>query len=248
LKTSKFPFHLHVATPLIPISSVKFSPNKGELEDKYTSSPRLRTADRPQRNATVSERISERLKVLQKKTTNALTSSEDAPPAVPSDADAATAQRVDKGKSRAVEGQQSIPSSPILSSPTPMSPMLPPRVVDHPPGVPATAPIILAGLSFAPSAVSQLLLRAQAELPLKPVRFPLIGEYQESFTGEEFVGWLNENVPGFGRNLDRAEDAARELTEREGLLRRLGELGNQFEQSDEAFYQFRPKVGGSILV
>jgi hypothetical protein len=124
--------------------------------------------------------------------------------------------------------------------------MLPPRPADNPLGEPALAPIILAGLSFPPSAVSQLLLRAQTELPLKPVRFPVIGEYQESFTGEEFVGWLNESVPGFGGNLDRAEDAATELTEREGLLRRLGELGNHFEHSDEAFYQFRPKVGGLV--
>lgn len=125
-----------------------------------------------------------------------------------------------------------------------MSPTLPPKAEIPPPT--GLAPIMLAGLPFPPSAVSQLLLRAQAELPLKPVRFPLIGEYQDSFTGDEFVGWLNENVPSFGGNLDRAEDAARELTERDNLLRRLGELGNQFEHSDEAFYQFRPKVGGYI--
>lgn len=74
------------------------------------------------------------------------------------------------------------------------------------------------------------------------MRFPLLGEYPDCFTGEEFVAWLNENVQGFGGSLDRAEDAAKELTERDNLLRRIGEFGNQFEHSDEAFYQFRPKV------
>jgi hypothetical protein len=133
----------------------------------------------------------------------------------------------------------------MIASPPPMSPALPPKAEISP--VAGLVPIMLAGLPFPPSAVSQLLLRAQAELPLRPVRFPLLGEYQDSFTGDEFVGWLNENVSGFGGNLDRAEDAARELTERDNLLRRLGELGNQFEHSDEAFYQFRPKVSGFIL-
>jgi Domain found in Dishevelled, Egl-10, and Pleckstrin (DEP) len=101
---------------------------------------------------------------------------------------------------------------------------------------------MLAGLSLSPSAVSQLLTRAASELPLRPVRFPLLGEYQGCFTGEEFVVWLQQNVEGFGGSLDRAEEAARDLAEREGLLRRLGEFGNQFEHSDDAFYQFRPKV------
>ena len=103
-------------------------------------------------------------------------------------------------------------------------------------------PILLAGLSFPPAAISGLLARAAAELPLRPVRFPLIGEYQDAFTGDEFITWLKENVHDLGGSLDRAEDAARNLTETEGLLRRLGEFGNQFEGSDDAFYQFRPKV------
>jgi hypothetical protein len=103
-------------------------------------------------------------------------------------------------------------------------------------------PILLAGLSFPPAAISGLLARAATELPLRPVRFPLIGEYQDAFTGDEFITWLKENVHDLGGSLDRAEDAARNLTETEGLLRRLGEFGNQFEGSDDAFYQFRPKV------
>ena len=56
------------------------------------------------------------------------------------------------------------------------------------------------------------------------------------------MAWLLANVEGFGGSLDRAEDAARDLTERDDLLRRIGEFGNQFVHSDDAFYQFRPKV------
>lgn len=122
-----------------------------------------------------------------------------------------------------------------------MPPQLPPTIntEDRPLEPP---PILLAGLAMPPSVVSTLMKRAAAELPLRSIRVPLLGEYQDCFSGEEFAAWLNANVPGFGGNLDRAEDAARDLTEREGLLRRIGEFGNTFELSDEAFFQFRPKV------
>lgn len=207
------------------------------MDDKYTSSPRLRPSDRPQRTASVSERIAQRLKEIQKKSVNALasnTSSDD--PNTGSETETeekVAAAKVDKGKAKAVDGH---PSPPQVASPPPMSPMLLPKA-ELPP-----EPMLLAGLSFTPAAISQLLNRAAAELPLRPVRFPLLGEYQDSFTGEEFVSWLTEKVPGFGGSLDRAEDAAKDLTERENLLRRLGEFGNQFENSDDAFFQFRPKV------
>ncbi|RDB20844.1 Rho-GTPase-activating protein 8 [Hypsizygus marmoreus] len=220
----------------------KFAPNTNGLTDKYTTSPRVRPIDgrtAPQRTASVSERISQRLKEIQKKSAGALSAAlaDDDP-----ESGEKAALKVDKGKGRAVDVQE--PSSPVIASPPAMSPLLPPRIELSSSPVPPMPPppIVLAGLSLPLAAVSSLLTRAAAELPLRPVRFPLLGEYQDCFTGEEFASWLTENVEGFGGSLDRAEDAARELTEREGLLRRIGEFGNQFEHSDEAFYQFRPKA------
>ncbi|KAG6845506.1 hypothetical protein H0H87_008403 [Tephrocybe sp. NHM501043] len=209
----------------------KFAPNSGgNVPDKYTSSPRLRPVDGrtpPSRTASVSERISQRLKEIQKRSAGVLQPSptEDGEQPVP---------KVDKGKGKAVDQERPL-SPPITASPPPMSPLDSTAALPPP-------PMLLAGLSLTPASVSVLLTRAASELPLRPVRFPLIGEYQDCFNGEEFVSWLNDNVPGFGGNLDVAEQAARDLTEREGLLRRLGEFGNEFEHSDEAFYQFRPKA------
>ncbi|TFK32789.1 hypothetical protein BDQ12DRAFT_474872 [Crucibulum laeve] len=222
----------------------KFAPNSDGSSDKFTSSPRMRPVDGrtpPQRTASVSERIALRLKEIQKKSVDVLaaaTSTED-PNASPESVEEKPLPKVDKGKGKASE-EQPIPE---IASPPPMSP-LPNRIELSASPVPPLAPepMLLAGLSLPPVAISQLLTRAAAELPLRPVRFPLLGEYQDAFTGEEFVAWLNANVAGLGGSLDRAEDAARDLTEREGLLRRLGELGNQFEHSDDAFYQFRPKA------
>ncbi|KAL1747937.1 hypothetical protein HDZ31DRAFT_80085 [Schizophyllum fasciatum] len=224
---------------------LKFAPNAPA--DTYTTSPRVRPADShrtpPQRTPSVSERIAARLKEIQKRSAGALAQREEeiAKSASPSpEASETPTPKVDKGKGRAVE-----PQEPVLASPTAMSPLapkleLPPLPSSPMPPMPPP-PMLLAGLSLPVSAVSQLLSKAAEELPLRSVRVPLLGEYQDCFTGDEFVRWLNENVDGFGGSFDRAEEAAKDLTERESLLRRIGEFGNEFESSDDAFYQFRPK-------
>ncbi|KAJ7245122.1 hypothetical protein B0H12DRAFT_1325359 [Mycena haematopus] len=214
-------------------------------KDPYTSSPRSRPLDGrrspPVRTPSVSERIAARLRELQQKSVQAVaqaaTDAKSDPAGQGDEDNEKLIPKVDKGKGKATEEHE----APVVASPPPMSPMLPPKLdISSSPMPPP--PMLLAGLSLSPVAVSQLLTRAAAELPLRPVRFPLLGEYPDCFTGEEFVAWLNENVQGFGGSLDRAEDAAKELTERDNLLRRIGEFGNQFEHSDEAFYQFRPKA------
>lgn len=238
------PFTLPFPLTTNPETSAKFAPSNN-VPDKYTSSPRLRPTDSripPQRSATVSERIAARFKELQKKSVDAIAAA-----TAPEDSDPSQAPeplpKVDKGKGKERIDDHHIPE---VASPPPMSPLAPPnldldRTISPMPPMPPP-PILLAGLSLPPTAVSQLLARAAAELPLRPVRFPLLGEYQDAFNGEEFVTWLKDNVDGFGGSLDRAEEAARDLTERENVLRRLGELGNQFELSEDAFYQFRPRV------
>ncbi|KAF8661265.1 hypothetical protein AX16_001368 [Volvariella volvacea WC 439] len=211
--------------------------------DSYTSSPRSPLDGRrapPQRTASVSERIAARLRELQKKSSDALSGSSapDVPPTITEEASTSPVDeesplpKVDKGKGKATEEE--------LASPLPMSPVPPKIEIPEEPAPPP--PILLAGLAFSPAALSSLLSKAASEMPLRSVRFPIIGEYQDCFTGDEFVLWLKDNVQGFGGDLDRAEDAARELTERDNLLRRVGEFGNQFEDLDDAWYQFRPKA------
>ena len=229
-------------------SSAKFAPNSGGSQDKYTSSPRLRPVDGrtpPQRTASVSERIAQRLKEIQKRSVEALaqaTSTED-PNTSPESVDEKPLPKIDKGKGKERDYGE---LAPIAASPPPMSPIPPPKELPTSPmptSMPTVPqPMLLAGLSLPPIAISQLLTRAAAELPLRSVRFPLIGEYHDAFTGDELVSWLQENVQGLGGSLDRAEEAAKDLIERDGLLRRLGELGNLFEDSDDAWFQFRPKV------
>ncbi|KAF5388647.1 hypothetical protein D9757_004791 [Collybiopsis confluens] len=224
----------------------KFAPNSGGA-DHYTTSPRLRPLDArspPQRTSSVSERIAARLKDIQKKSTNAFNAKPETSSLLFENPEETEKEqpKLDKGKGKAVVFEAASPMQ--LNSPLHVSPPLPPKVDIPESPVPPLAiePMLLAGLSLPPVAVSQLLTKAASELNLRPVRFPLLGEYKDCFTGEEFVAWLKDNVQGFGGSLDRAEQAARDLTERDSLLRRIGELGNDFEHSDEAFYQLRPKA------
>lgn len=193
------------------------------------------------RTASVSERIAERLKQLRtsKDSETAPTTTEvelTVPPQLEKqDGEATpTPSSIDKGKGKALEE---------TGSPLPMSPVskdAPPLPAKDPVAKPM--PILLAGIAMSPSAVSSLVRRAYAELPLRAVRLPILGEYPDCFTGEELVNWLRDNVEAFGGSLDLAAEAARGLGDDEGLLRRIGEIGNEFEPTPEAFYQFRPKA------
>lgn len=237
--------------------------------DRQNRTPR----ELPQRTPSVSERIANRLKEIQRKSAASSAAKTEEQGVVQFDADKDgsekdgadeksekdTAPLLDKGKGRAVDSPESArkKQDTLPASPPPLDPPLPPQKLMIPgsapvrgsspmPPPPAT-PIVLAGVSLPPPAVSSLLARAAEQLPLRPIRFALLGEYQDCFSGEEFVTWLRENVEAFENSWDRADDAAREITEKQGLLRRIGELGNQFESSDDAYYQFRPKVPHRII-
>ncbi|KAI0367057.1 hypothetical protein BV20DRAFT_1093145 [Pilatotrama ljubarskyi] len=243
----------------------RFAPITHPVGDQYTSSPKLKplganpnaaaaSPRAPQRQATMSERITQRLKEfrLNAGTTAQHQTQHQQKPDVQFDADAEEDSKrfskLDKGKGRATDSGASTPQRAMSPPPIDMPPAAekaqpnPPKLETDPVPAPPPPPMDVAGVSMTPTEVSALMKKAKAELPLRPVRFPLLGEYQECFSGEEFASWLNENVKAFGGDLDHAEIAARVLTEKYGLLRRLGELGNDFENADDAFYQFRPKA------
>ena len=128
-------------------------------------------------------------------------------------------KKLDKGKGKETDPPPALRSVPV---PSVVIPSTPPKLESV---VPSEPVVLLAGLAFSGAALPNLLKRAKAELPLRPVRFPILGEYEDTFTGEDFTTWLKNNVPGFDGSLDRAETAARELTERDKLIKKIGEIG-----------------------
>ncbi|KAI1796635.1 hypothetical protein LXA43DRAFT_1071262 [Ganoderma leucocontextum] len=233
----------------------RFAPITHPVGDQYTS-PKLKplganpaAVRTPQRQATMSERITARLKEFR---LNASTGVQQAPakPEVQFDADEEekSTPKVDKGKGRASDVGSGGATPQRMMSPPPLDPPMPPaktvqpKLETDPVPPPPLPPMDIAGVLMTPSEVTAMLKKAKEELHLRPVRFPLIGEYQDCFSGEEFASWLKDNVEAFNGNLDHAEIAGRVLTEKHNLLRRLGELGNDFENADDAFFQFRPRA------
>ncbi|KIY52956.1 hypothetical protein FISHEDRAFT_63600 [Fistulina hepatica ATCC 64428] len=329
------------------------APARPTSPDKYTMSPRVNPVDgpallghgrgpsisrtpitAPQRSASVSDRIAQRLREIQKKASNSIAAAaspfaqsqplpaEEQP--LFSTGDEHSISRLDKGKGREVLDSPSsmtsplpppavLPPDPSQSRPTisqsPRAASLPSSgsagtfevagtpVVHEPSSEPTLAPLTVADYAVPPSLVSAMLLKASRELKMRPVRVPLLGEYSDCFTGDEFATWLVHNlpyvltqsgvtyVPSEGRSssaekskaagtnenslrknstwANEKSDAPEEekenvlppnaeapdvfqfacdLTERHGLLRRVGEFGNEFEDADDAWYVFRPKV------
>lgn len=122
-------------------------------------------------------------------------------------------KKLDKGKGKAID------------PPLPASLKIPQSQASL--DVPEGSLVTLAGIPFAGDALPELLKRAKSQLPLRPIRIPILGEYEDTFTGADFTTWLKDNVPAFEGNVEHAEAAARDLTERDNLLRRIGDLGKR---------------------
>ncbi|KAF8327151.1 uncharacterized protein EI90DRAFT_2998640 [Cantharellus anzutake] len=135
-------------------------------------------------------------------------------------------KKLDKGKGRAIDA----------------SPPGPLRIPQSQASLDNGPLVTLVGVPFTGSAILDLLKRAKSQLPLRPIRIPILGEYEDTFTGADFTKWLKDNVPAFEGSTERAEAAARDLTERDNLLKRVGDLGNKFENHPAVIYQFRPKA------
>ncbi|CAE6519375.1 unnamed protein product [Rhizoctonia solani] len=206
----------------------KFAPHQN-LGDAYTS-PRLKPTT-PSRASTVSDRILQHMGVNPSREDSIASDAGSTATAETS----GTEPRIDKGKGRATS------PPPEVASPPPMSPAMPPKL-DIPAAEQPLPPILLAGLALTPAALSALLLQASKELKTTTVKLPFIAEYRDCFTGADFVDFLKAKLPGLGDSVERVQEAARDLTERENLLRRIGELGNAFEDSQAALYQLRPKA------
>lgn len=121
---------------------------------------------------------------------------------------------------------------------------------------PPQSPVLLSGLTLSAKDFRNLLLRfdqyiqthaamgtqihgdisTRAALASRQ-RSTIIGQYEKTFSGFEFVDWLSRTVDGFGGEWDRCVDAAVEL-HRMNHLSRIG-VGRGFEASDDTYFILR---------
>ena len=74
------------------------------------------------------------------------------------------------------------------------------------------------------------------------VKVPLIGTTPDAHSGEDLVLWFRENLEDIGFSLSRAHELCRQLSEELSILRLVGEFGNKFIDSSDAFYAWRPEA------
>ncbi|WWD20080.1 hypothetical protein CI109_104554 [Kwoniella shandongensis] len=124
------------------------------------------------------------------------------------------------------------------------------------------APILLSGLSLPAQGIKDLLQRFDTYLltnlapysdaPHTPStrsnaalasrqRSTILGTYEKTFSGEEVVEWLKDNVEGFGGDWERCVEAASEL-HKMGYFSRIG-VGRGFDSGDDTYFVL--KIQGS---
>lgn len=111
-----------------------------------------------------------------------------------------------------------------------------------PPAASAAPPtLLLAGLALPAWKATELIDSAREQLALRTIHLPLLGEYTGCFTGYELVGFLEKHVEGFGGSEEMARQAAQELVEALGIVRRVVAVGKGSWGRDEEYYQFTDK-------
>ncbi|RIA95799.1 hypothetical protein C1645_802830 [Glomus cerebriforme] len=100
--------------------------------------------------------------------------------------------------------------------------------------------IILGEQSFTEDEIMKFLLRMREEIHSQEVKFPILGVYDDVYSGENIVKWLQENHLS-ARTLREAEMIGQELAD-QGFLRLIGTYGNKFTGSPTAYFQWKAKA------
>lgn len=141
-------------------------------------------------------------------------------------------RRLDKGKGKATEAD-------LVDSPAPMSPSLPKLSLTTEPDSEdvqnQNRRVLFANREFTHKEISELLTKAKSDmLSNQPSLFGF--RYKEHFDGKKICQWLLDNVTEFKNDPNLVLRAARGLMEA-GYLKRIGEPGNKFDDSDQVDYE-----------
>ncbi|CAG8509634.1 2498_t:CDS:10 [Ambispora leptoticha] len=100
--------------------------------------------------------------------------------------------------------------------------------------------VIICGQTFTEEELMKLLARMRANLQPRELRIPILGLYNDLYTGEDIAKWLLNNNPGT-RTWREAENFGQELAD-QGFLRLIGAIGNAFIPSPSSYYQCQKKA------
>ncbi|KAA1102133.1 hypothetical protein PGT21_036220 [Puccinia graminis f. sp. tritici] len=141
-------------------------------------------------------------------------------PQSPDDHDSSSHPKPEKGKSKE-EKHTSAPAKPIQSNTTLLS---------------------IAGVVKPPLQWSHLFQKARDTIFKQSIKVPLLGTYHGAHSGEDLVIFFKNNLPELNGDPDRAIELCRELSQQLSILRLIGEIGNKFIASHDAFYVWKPEA------
>ncbi|OAV95122.1 hypothetical protein PTTG_03869 [Puccinia triticina 1-1 BBBD Race 1] len=100
----------------------------------------------------------------------------------------------------------------------------------------------IAGVVKPPIQWSQLFQKARDTIFKQSIKVPLLGTYQGAHSGEDLVIFFKNNLSELNGDPDRAIEFCRELSQQLSILRLIGEIGNKFIASHDAFYVWKPEA------
>lgn len=143
------------------------------------------------------------------------------------------AQQLYFSKCRQLEDTDGVPRSQKEQSPTP--PMNGEGIVS-----PGGSSVELAGRSYSPTALGELLKDILTEIPVGDYKVPIIGTYEHVSSGYEIALWARKRL-NF-KNVGIAEKFGQGLIDN-GFLRPVGKVGQKkFVNSSSSYYQWQSKA------
>ncbi|KAF7726518.1 hypothetical protein EC973_008649 [Apophysomyces ossiformis] len=97
----------------------------------------------------------------------------------------------------------------------------------------------LGSQTLSQSELDALVRRMRNEIPVKDHRVPILGRYQNTSTGEDIAGWLQQNLVQCKDSPAMADVVGQQLIHPYGVLRLIGQRGSKFIPSAASYYQWR---------
>lgn len=100
-------------------------------------------------------------------------------------------------------------------------------------------PMEIGGVLYEPEQIKKILAHMLETIPMREVKVPILGTYQNVSTGADITEYLQKLMGA--TNVTIAEEIGQDLISL-GLLRLIGNVGNTFANSSKINYQWKTKV------
>ncbi|KAI8369012.1 hypothetical protein BD560DRAFT_490159 [Blakeslea trispora] len=96
------------------------------------------------------------------------------------------------------------------------------------------------------SELDALVYRMRQEIALRDYKVPILGTYKNTSTGEDIAVWLQQNLPQCKDSPAMSDLVGQQLIHPYQRLRLVGQRGNKFLASPNAYYQWRVSEEGLV--